>query len=92
MQQNKLSISPLLQEGLSKEPINQLYTRLLEKAEGKNNLLEVNSKDLLVQVINDDNKNEGKKDFYNKLLRKAVFHGNADVVELVLTETRDIGV
>jgi len=77
----------------SQGPIDQLYDRLFEKAEGKDNLPEVNPRDLLVQVINDATVGvKDKRDFYNKLLRKAVFHGNVDVVELALTETRDIGV
>jgi len=66
---------------------------LLDKAEGKDNFPEVNPKDLLVQVINDASENFcDKKNFCNKLLTKAVFHGNVDIVELVLTETKDIGV
>ena len=32
-----------------------------------------------------------KRDFYNKLLRKVVFCGNVDMVELVLAENKDIG-
>ena len=71
------------------EPIDQL---LFENAEGKDNLPEVNPKDLLVQVINDARVGDGdKRDFCNKLLRKAVICGNVDIVELVLTKTRDIG-
>jgi len=74
------------------EPIDQLYTQLFEMAEGKDNLPEVDPKDLLVQVINDARAgDEDKKDFYNKLLRKAVFFGNVDMVELVLTVTKDVG-
>ena len=70
-----------------------MFVRLFDKAEGKSNLPEVNPKDFLVQVINDARVGATeKKNFYNKLLRKAVFHGNADMVELVLTETKDIGV
>ena len=77
----------------SQEPVHQLFVRLFDKAEGKDNLPEVNSKDLLVQVINDARVGvREKKNFYDKLLRKAVFHGNVDIVELVLTETTDIGV
>jgi len=73
-------------------PIEQLYARLFEKAEGKDNLPEVNPRDLLVQVINDARVGvDNKREFYNKLLRKAVFCGNVDMVELVLTETKDIG-
>ena len=75
------------------EPIDCLYVRLFEMAEGKDNLSEINPKDLLVQVMNNTTVGVGdKKHFYNKLLRKAVFHGNASIVELVLTETRYIGV
>ena len=81
----------------------KLYAQLFKKAEGKgsyrqeNNAKsetegEVNPKDLLVEVINDDSRDvTNKKDFYNKLLRKAVFWGNVDMVELILTETRGIG-
>ena len=86
----------LSQEGSrdqSQEPIDQVCVRLFDKAEGKDNLPEVNPKDLLVQIINDATVGvRDKRDFYNKLLRKAVFHGNVDIVELVLTDTKDIGV
>jgi len=75
------------------EPIDRLYVRLFEKAEGKDgDLPEVNPKDLLVQINAIVVCVEDKRNFYNKLLRKAVFHGNANIVELVLTETKDIGV
>lgn len=52
----------------------------------------MNSKDILLMVINDTEVNvSDKRSFCNKLLRKALFHGNVDVVELVLKETKGIG-
>ena len=62
---------------------------MFRHAEGRG---EINPKDHLSRVINDASVGICyKRGFFNKLLRKAVFHGSVDMVELVLTETKDTG-
>jgi len=67
---------------------------LFEYTEGRDCLPSgVTPKDILSLVINDASIGiVDKKKICNKLLRKAVFHGNYEIVQLVLNEAKDIGV
>jgi len=67
--------------------------QLFEYTEGRDFLPNgVGPKDILSQVINDASaSNVDKTKYCNKLLRKAVFHGNYEIVQLVLNEAKDIG-
>ncbi|XP_065917144.1 leucine-rich repeat serine/threonine-protein kinase 1-like isoform X2 [Dysidea avara] len=65
---------------------------LLEYTAGRDCLPNgVRPKDILSRVVNDARIGfVNKREFCNKLLTKAVFHGNYDIVELLLIEAKDI--